>query len=289
MYLLAVSGGPDSMFLLKEYCKRKIVVAHVNYNLRKTANRDEKIVKDFCDKHNIKIEILNVKEKPIGNLESWARKIRYDFFKKIYDKYQCKKLLIAHHKDDFLETALMQQRSGKQAFYFGIKRKVKRNGMSILRPYINMYWKNEILEDLKKDKILFGNDETNNDTKFLRNRIRKELLKWSLKEKKDHISWFKMSNKILKKKEKKVNAWYSIWEKSNFSVKTFRNIKNFKQEIIFKFVHDKFSDINLSSGKINSIISFIEGIEGNKKFKLNDKSYILKKNGIITKFSVCNN
>jgi len=70
MYLLAVSGGPDSMFLLNEYHRRHIVVAHVNYNSRKTSKRDEQIVRDYCEYHNIKLEVLNVKEKPKGNFES---------------------------------------------------------------------------------------------------------------------------------------------------------------------------------------------------------------------------
>jgi len=70
MYLLAVSGGPDSMFLLNEYKKSKIIVAHVNYNLRKSSNRDQKIVEDFCNKNNIELRTLVIKKKPVGNLEN---------------------------------------------------------------------------------------------------------------------------------------------------------------------------------------------------------------------------
>ena len=281
MYLLGVSGGPDSMFLLNEYKNRKIIVAHVNYNLRSSSKTDEKILKNYCKKNNIKIEILQVNEKPKGNTESWARKIRYDFFKKIYLKYNCKKLLIAHHKDDFLETALMQQRSGRTPFYFGIKKKIFINDMNILRPYINLYWKNQILEEIKKHKIPYGIDETNNDEKFSRNKIRKELSSWTQRKKNSYISWFKMSNKILRKKEKKVNNWYLVWEKSNFSIKTFINIPNFKQEIIFKYIHEKFENINLSKNKINAIINFIEGAKGKKNFKLNEKESITKFKGFL--------
>lgn len=53
-YLAAVSGGPDSMALLYAYKKLIYGVCHVNYNKRKTAKRDELIVKNFCLKNKIK-------------------------------------------------------------------------------------------------------------------------------------------------------------------------------------------------------------------------------------------
>ena len=281
MYLLAVSGGPDSMFLLNEYKNKKIIVAHVNYNLRKSSTRDQKIVEDFCAENNIQLETLVVKTKPKGNTESWARDIRYDFFKKIYIKNGCKALLTGHHRDDFLETALMQQATGRTPKFFGIRKKRIMNEMVVIRPYINMYWKNEILRDLDKNKIKYGIDETNSDLKFERNKVRKKLEGWPIKEKRSNVSWFKMSNKILKKKYKRVDNAYSKWEKTTFSVKSFRNIHRYKEEIVFKFIHTKFGKVKLSSAKLKSVVAFIEGRDGNKIFKLNDKTNITKKNGII--------
>ncbi len=70
MYLLAISGGPDSMFLLNEYKKSNIIVAHVNYNLRKSSTRDQKIVEDFCNKHNIEVRVLNITKKPKSGIEA---------------------------------------------------------------------------------------------------------------------------------------------------------------------------------------------------------------------------
>ncbi len=139
MKLLAISGGPDSMFLLNEYKNKNIIVAHVNYNVRKDSIKDEQLVCDFCYANNILIEVLSVKEKPKGNFQSQARKIRYDFFEKVYKKFDCNKLLMAHHKDDFLETALMQQQSGRTPRFFGIKKRNVIQGMNIYRPYIFLY------------------------------------------------------------------------------------------------------------------------------------------------------
>ena len=281
MYLLAVSGGPDSMFLLNEYKNKKIMVAHVNYNLRKSSTRDQKIVESFCAKNNIELRTLVVKTKPSKNVEAWARKIRYDFFKKIYDEMHCTKLLTGHHRDDFLETALMQQSSGRVPEFFGIKKKRIINGMVVVRPFISLYWKDEILKDLDKAGIEYGIDETNNDLKFTRNAIRAKIKTWPIKEKRNNVSWFKMSNKILKKKHKRVDARYDKWEKTNFSIKHFRLIDKYKEDIVFKMIHNKFGDVKLSKEKIKSVVSFIEGRDSNKVFKLNASSNITKKNGII--------
>ncbi|TNK96322.1 tRNA lysidine(34) synthetase TilS, partial [Mycoplasmopsis pullorum] len=102
--LLAISGGPDSIFLLNKYINHNnIVVAHVNYNQRFNSDIDQKIVEEMCKKHNIPYEILSLKKDDYqgGNFQNWAREQRYNFFKQVYDKYQCNVLFVAHHIDDF--------------------------------------------------------------------------------------------------------------------------------------------------------------------------------------------
>ena len=58
--VVACSGGPDSMALLDQLNKqgKDIVVAHVNYKHRDTADRDEKIVKEYCKKYDIPVRVL---------------------------------------------------------------------------------------------------------------------------------------------------------------------------------------------------------------------------------------
>ena len=51
--IVACSGGPDSMALLAKLCNKKVIVAHVNYHKRDTADRDEQIVRNFCDQHHL--------------------------------------------------------------------------------------------------------------------------------------------------------------------------------------------------------------------------------------------
>lgn len=52
-YVIGVSGGPDSMCLLDKYKSKIVAVCHVNYHMRKSADRDELIVKNYCQKNNL--------------------------------------------------------------------------------------------------------------------------------------------------------------------------------------------------------------------------------------------
>ncbi len=263
------------MYLLYKYRRHKVVVAHVNYKMRNDSNDDESIVLNFCTKYNIPCEILIVKEKPHGNFQNWARKIRYDFFQKVTQKYPIKKLLVAHHKDDFVETALMQQRSGRTPKFFGIKQKNQLFGLKIERPLLHLIWKREIERFLHKHQIQYIIDSSNAKLIYTRNKIRDELDKGPFSEKRKYYEWFKMSNKILVKKHKKIDALFKKWTNTKFNTLFFA-VQRFQNELVFEFIHKYYHDIKLSKNKIESLIDFIISKENGKEFKLNNKN-ILKK------------
>ena len=277
MYLLAISGGPDSIFLLKKYAKKNILVAHVNYNMRDDSNIDQQIVESFCKENNIKCFVLDIKEAaPKQNFQNWARETRYNFFKKIYDQNNCTKLLTGHHKDDFLESALMQNKANKEPKYFGIKDKQYLYGMKIYRPFIKRYWKHEILRYLNDNNIKFAVDKTNDMPIYDRNKIRIEIKKMSFSEKKDLFGWFVLSNKILVKKYKKVEKLFELWKATEYNLRFFRTQK-YKKEMVFEYIHNNFEGVKLSSKKISSIVDFIVSPEGGKIFKLDENNSITKK------------
>ena len=82
VFLVAVSGGPDSMALLhKLTCyKNKFVVCHVNYKTRNESDYEENMVRSFCENNNIIFEYSIVKENNITNFQDSARVFRYSFF-----------------------------------------------------------------------------------------------------------------------------------------------------------------------------------------------------------------
>ena len=99
------------MALVKICLDKKInfAIAHVNYHHRKEAEEEEEYITSFAKKHHIPIYVLNGQFTYSGNFEAEARHYRYNFFKEIIEKDNYDGVLVAHHKDDLLETYLMQK------------------------------------------------------------------------------------------------------------------------------------------------------------------------------------
>ncbi|MBN0919526.1 tRNA lysidine(34) synthetase TilS [[Mycoplasma] gypis] len=278
-YLLAVSGGPDSMFLLDKYKNQNIVVATVNYNKRIDSNYDVSVVEKFCNKYKIHFELLDLKEheKKSNNFQTDARIVRYEFFKKIYTQYNCSKLIVAHHKDDFLETALMQQRSNRKINYWGIKKQTKIFGMNVFRPFIDKYWKDEIQKKCIKKGIEFAKDYTNDQPVYERNKIRIELKNKSRIQKQTMINKFVFKNLLLKRKNHKIQKELKIWKDNFYSCNAkLLNTFKYKNELLYELINEKYQGINLTQGKIKSIWDFIYSKNGAKNYKLKDEIFLIK-------------
>ena len=122
LYILAVSGGPDSMFLLDKMRSEgfNLVVAHVNYKKRENSDYDEKLVRNYCQKHSLLYEVYQFQGSEyssINNFQDKARRIRYDFCQELAQKYQTKYIAVAHHLDDHLETYLLQKQRNSLVEY----------------------------------------------------------------------------------------------------------------------------------------------------------------------------
>ena len=139
-YVVAVSGGTDSMALLSMMLEKKcsLVVAFVNYHTRKESDKEEDMVKSFCALHNVKCYVKDAySSSKKGNFEAWARDVRYAFFKEVYTKEKASSLIVAHHKDDLIETYLMQKKRGAIVSYYGIKETTTINAMKVARPLLS--------------------------------------------------------------------------------------------------------------------------------------------------------
>ncbi|WP_036452542.1 tRNA lysidine(34) synthetase TilS [Mycoplasma buteonis] len=280
--ILAVSGGPDSMFLLNKYKKYNITVAFINYNQRENSYIDEQIVSVFCSQHNINLLKLCVNKNDYqgGNFQNWAREIRYKFFKEIYIKEKADYLFTAHHLDDFLETAIMQKESHRFTFFYGIKKNSYLNGMKIYRPFVNRYFKKTILKKCEKKNIPFAVDYTNEIPKYTRNKIRLTNQNKSFFSKYLMYLWFKNKNLSLKNIENSVNLEYKIWKEKDFSQDLFELLK-YKNELIFKLINNQFENIELSTKKINSIVQFVLSPNRTSKYLLKKDVYLIKNKGQI--------
>ncbi len=182
--LVALSGGPDSVFLLhflnkfKKKFKIEIGAVHINHKLRgKDSERDELFCKSICDELSIPIYILRKDVKIYSkknkiSLESAGRKIRYEFFDKIAKDNTYDKIVTAHNADDNAETVLLNLIKG--AGLKGIAGiPVKRN--NIIRPILSLT-KKEILDYLDENQFEYRIDESNLSNDFERNFLRNEII-----------------------------------------------------------------------------------------------------------------
>lgn len=279
-YIIAVSGGPDSMALLHKKKRLVKAVCHVNYHDREDTDNDERIVKTYCNKYNIPLYIIDTKKNnmqnyfDIKNPQTYYRKIRYDFFIEIANKLGIKKCLIGHHKNDVLESAFMQIEKNKKNLYLGIRKKSYYQSLLLMRPLLNKT-KKELELYCKKKQIDYAVDYSNFSDIYERNVTRKKLNSYSKKELKKFYWKIKMNNFKNYFLILKINSEFKQWKKSDFSRIYFLNQnKKYKNHLIFLLLN--FLNIVPNENKINQIIDFIEKNKNNpsKKYRLKNKEFL---------------
>lgn len=185
--VVGVSGGPDSLTLmmLLHRLNWRMVVAHLNHQLRPSANAEEEGVRRWAEQIGATFvsQRVNVaayaRDYSIG-AESAARSQRYYFLFEQAAKVQAKAVLVAHTADDQVETVLMHllRGSGKKGLC-GMKVVSLPNEWSrtipLVRPLLSV-WRSQILAFLARENIVPFVDESNFDMTYTRNRIRNVLI-----------------------------------------------------------------------------------------------------------------
>ena len=296
----AISGGPDSMYLLdvlinlRDKLNINIVVAHVHHNLRKESDYEAIKVKEFCDNNNLIFEMKKIEEYPNNKFsEESARKIRYEFFDEVIQKYNSDILFTAHHGDDLIETILMRLTRGSSLKgYAGFERITNDRGYKIARPLIFLT-KSEIEKYLDEKGIWYAVDMSNKNDNYTRNRYRKYILPELKKENKNVNKKFiefneklTLTDQYLKKESDKV---YEIIVINNeINIDKFNNLdKILKIYILERYLKETYKEdiIDINNKHIEIII---ESLSNNKSIKL-DLPY--NKIGLIeyNKFKIINN
>ncbi|MBT5090514.1 MAG: tRNA lysidine(34) synthetase TilS [Flavobacteriales bacterium] len=178
--ILGISGGADSVCLMHILLSLgySFELAHCNFNLRgEESNADEYFVKELAKKYQLKIYVkhfdtLVYATKNKISPQMAARDLRYAWFEKLLIKSSAKYLAIAHHANDDVETFFINlvRGSGLKGF-LGIKEK----NNTIVRPLLSVS-RLEIEQYLKESGLVFREDSSNASVKYLRNKIRHELM-----------------------------------------------------------------------------------------------------------------
>ena len=178
--LVALSGGADSVALtrilitLGYHCE----AAHCNFELRgEESDRDEDFVRNFCRSLNIKCHSIHFETRRYAaqqsiSIEMAARELRYNWFSKICEESDCQVVAVAHHKDDSVETMLLNLIRGTGINgLLGIRPK---NG-NVVRPLLCAS-RQEVVEYLHRMNQTYVTDSTNLEDEYTRNKIRLNLL-----------------------------------------------------------------------------------------------------------------
>lgn len=183
-YLVALSGGADSVALLLWLLERDMVgaAAHCNFHLRgEESNRDEAFVRNLCQRRGVKLfvkafdTISNVQASG-ESVEMVARRLRYEWFARLICQEQLAGVAVGHHCEDNAETLLLNLARGCGLLGLtGMQIESRKQGFLIYRPLLN-WTKAQILSYLKEKKETYVTDSTNADTHYQRNLLRHEVI-----------------------------------------------------------------------------------------------------------------
>lgn len=178
--LVGLSGGPDSMVLIHLLMQLgyNCVAAHCNFHLRgNDSDTDAAFVSKWCDDNNVPLFTIDFDTEEYAatnkiSIEMAARELRYNWFEKLRREQSADVVGIAHHKDDSVETILINLIRGT-----GIKglTGIPIVNKRVVRPLLQVS-RRQIMEYLSLNKIPYVIDHTNEEEMYTRNIIRLNIL-----------------------------------------------------------------------------------------------------------------
>lgn len=178
--LVAVSGGADSVFLLRCLVAwgYDCVVAHCNFHLRaEESDRDERFVRDLCSVLKVSLLIEHFDTRSYASthgvsIEMAAREQRYEWFERMRQSSGAEAIAVAHHADDNIETVLLNMLRGT-----GLKGLCGMEPVRgrVIRPLLCVR-RDEILRSMASHGWNFVTDSTNLQPDCKRNKVRLWLL-----------------------------------------------------------------------------------------------------------------
>ena len=191
--VLGVSGGADSTALLLALdeliqagrLNSSIIVGHLDHKLRSTSKKDADFVVQLAHTlgHEAVIAQANVRKRArdtADNLEQAARRARYEFFLRVAQEQAATMVMTAHTLDDQAETVLLRLLRGSAAEGLGgiepVRLLAPNSTILLVRPLVSWGRRSETEHYCRTRHVDFRLDETNEDERFARVKVRKQLL-----------------------------------------------------------------------------------------------------------------
>ena len=174
--ILGVSGGVDSMALLTALheLKQQLIVIHINYGLRGVdSDQDQELVEHLAQFYAFEVASFKLKyDSSFGNLQAWARETRYQIFSDLRREEAAEAIVLAHHREDVLETVFQKLFRGSSPVYWeGMK--VWEEEQALFRPWLK-HSKSELIDYVETRSVPYREDSTNATSTYNRNWLRNE-------------------------------------------------------------------------------------------------------------------
>lgn len=184
-FLVAVSGGRDSVALLHALHaagRRKLTVVHLDHRLRgRVSTGDARFVARLAEQLGYPALIGRADARAYArdrgmSVELAARELRHVFFEACARRTRCRRVLLAHHADDQIETCLHRfLRGSGPAGLAGMRRETVLGRLTLIRPLLGVR-RAEIDAYVAVHRLRFREDATNAEPTATRNRLRHEVL-----------------------------------------------------------------------------------------------------------------
>jgi tRNA(Ile)-lysidine synthase len=176
--LIGCSGGPDSTTLLDALARLapargwRLAVAHVDHGLRAESAAEASRVADFAEARDLPFRAITTVVAPGPSLQDRARDARAAALRAVAGEVGATAIALGHTADDQAETVLMRALAG--ATPRALAAMAERNGL-VARPLLRI-WRGDIVAYCAALELATVDDPSNSDPRFLRSRVRHELL-----------------------------------------------------------------------------------------------------------------
>ncbi|MCH2299138.1 MAG: tRNA lysidine(34) synthetase TilS [SAR324 cluster bacterium] len=265
--ILCVSGGSDSIALLhlchqlSRLFRWQLHILHFHHGLREESDEEARFVRDLSQRLNLEFHLRTTRDfqSETSGLQEKARNWRRTEALKLREEIRADSILTAHHAEDQLETWLLKWFRG--AHLSGLQG-MSRSDPPFIKPLLD-FRKNMLSDFLKENGFEWREDASNQDSKYMRNRVRNELLPLlrtlSREGIESRIRDLDSQSRLL---QKELESQYQIWlEKigpvSELPISVIESESEFlQQEILVRFITGK-TGIALSYRQLEKIWTLV--------------------------------
>lgn len=277
-YIMAVSGGVDSVVLLNVLSKQtglELVIAHFDHGIRPDSVQDLEFVRSLAHELGLSFVSESVVLGPTAS-EATARTARYKFLREVMKQESAKAIVTAHHEDDLIETILIN-----------VMRGTGRKGLSPLhhspdveRPLLNIS-KQEILKYAQINNLTWREDSTNQDPKYLRNYLRLSVLpKLKPDDRKKMLALARSTAENNKEMDETLSIMLQAQGQHEISRTWFASLPyNVSSEVLSHWLRQH--DIGFDNKTIKRLVASLKTLPSGSRAQINNGRYFLiSKNSI---------